>query len=66
MSKGKVIAAVLAVCTVALFANACWVDSQRRAAAPRDGGHVIDTNIVAANVKVEGSGSPIVLLPARQ
>src|SRR6266568_2223647 len=54
--------AILAVCTVALFINARWVDSQTRQAAARDGGQVIDAGMASANVKVEGAGSTIVLI----
>ncbi len=47
---------------VALAINAWWVDSQTRAAAPRDGGVIIDTPIVPANVKVEGQGPAVLLI----
>jgi pimeloyl-ACP methyl ester carboxylesterase len=62
MKRWLVIVAALALCVVGLVANARWVDSQTRAAAPRDGGSIIDTDVVAANVKVEGSGPTIVLI----
>jgi pimeloyl-ACP methyl ester carboxylesterase len=62
MSMTKVGAAILVACAIALFANAHWVDSQTRAAAPRDGGHIMDTSIVTANIKVGGSGPTIVLI----
>src|SRR5262249_34806202 len=57
-----VTAAAVVLCTVALFANACWVDAQTRAAAPRDGGQIIDAGVTPANVKVEGAGPTIVLI----
>jgi pimeloyl-ACP methyl ester carboxylesterase len=53
---------VALVVIVALVGNTLWVDSQSRAAAPRDGGSLIETGIEPANVKVEGQGSPILLL----
>ncbi len=63
MSMKQKIVALLAICAVALLANTLWVDSRTRAADLRDGGHIIDTNVVQANVRVEGAaGSTIVLL----
>jgi len=52
----------VALCVLALFANARWVDSQTRQAAARDGGQIIDAGMAPANVKVEGAGSTIVLI----
>lgn len=57
-----VTAAAVVLFTVALFANAGWVDSQTRVAAPRDGGQIIDAGVIPANVKVEGAGPTIVLI----
>ncbi len=54
-------AVVLFVC-VALLVNTLWVDSFTRAAAPRDGGTILQTGIEPANVKVEGHGSTLLLL----
>jgi pimeloyl-ACP methyl ester carboxylesterase len=53
---------VIGVALLAIFGNAIAVDSETRPAAPRDGGRLIDTGIVAANVKVEGAGAPILLI----
>lgn len=53
---------VLAVCAVALFVNARWVDSRTRMAMARDGGQIIDGGGIRANVRVEGLGQPIVLI----
>lgn len=54
--------AIVSVCALLLVVNTFWVDMQTRAAAPRDGGQIIDTGIVPANVKVEGSGPTLVLI----
>ena len=40
------IIAVLALSIVALALNTFWVDSRTRAAAPRDGGRIVDTAVV--------------------
>jgi pimeloyl-ACP methyl ester carboxylesterase len=50
------------VALLALLLNAAWVDSRSRLAAPRDGGKLIDTTIVPANVKVEGQGPALLLI----
>jgi pimeloyl-ACP methyl ester carboxylesterase len=47
---------------ITLAGNTLWVNSKTRPAAPRDGGSIIDTSVVPANVKVEGAGPPIVLI----
>jgi pimeloyl-ACP methyl ester carboxylesterase len=52
----------LLVIAVALVTNTIWVDSITRDSAPRDGGTIIETGIGPANVKVEGQGSPILLI----
>jgi pimeloyl-ACP methyl ester carboxylesterase len=53
---------ILMVLIAALAINTIAVDSRTRPAQPRDGGSVEDAGVVPANVKVEGSGSPIVLI----
>jgi len=55
---------VLALILAPITINAFLVESATRAAAPRDGGTVIETAVVPANVKVEGAGTgiPIVLI----
>jgi hypothetical protein len=56
------IVVALTLSIVALAFNTFWVDSRTRAAAPRDGGRIIDTTVVPANAKAEGAGPAIVLL----
>ena len=56
------IAVVIAALAAALGMNTITIDSAVRAAAPRDGGGIVDTDVVAANVRVEGEGAPIVLI----
>lgn len=56
------IIAALALSIVALALNTFWVDSRTRAAAPRDGGQIVDTPVVPANVKSEGAGPAIVFI----
>ena len=58
----QVTVVVIALCALAVVANAFWVDAQTRDAAPRDGGQIIDTQVVPANVRVEGAGPAIVLI----
>lgn len=53
---------VLAAVVAALAINTIAVDSRTRMAALRDGGHVVATGVVPANVEVEGRGPPIVLI----
>jgi pimeloyl-ACP methyl ester carboxylesterase len=48
--------------TAALAANTIWVDSRTRPAAPRDGGAIMETGVVPANVKVAGQGPAILLI----
>jgi len=62
MRKLIVAVSVVALCVIALVANAIWVNSRTRKAAPRDGGQVIDTQVVPANVIIEGVGPTIVLI----
>ena len=59
--SGWGIAAVL-VTGAALLANWRIVGAKVRNAAPRDGGKLIETEIVTANVKVEGAGPTIVMI----
>ena len=55
------IAAVVAALAV-LFANWRIVNARVRNAEPRDGGKIIETEIVPANVKVEGEGPTLVMI----
>lgn len=52
----------VALAAMALSINTRIVDATTRAAAPRDGGSLVATDVARANVKVEGSGPPIVLI----
>lgn len=61
MKHWTLIAVIVAI-VLALAANTAIVDRITRPAAPRDGGHLVETDIVAANVKVEGSGRPLLLI----
>ncbi len=63
-SRGWSIGLVLALLAVVglLAANTVVVDWRTRPAEARDGGEIVDTGVVPANVKVEGSGPPIVLI----
>jgi pimeloyl-ACP methyl ester carboxylesterase len=56
------VVAAIALCIVALAANTFWVDSKTRAASPRDGGQIVETSVVPANVKAQGAGPVIVFL----
>jgi len=51
-----------AAVAVALVANAFLVDGLTRAAAPRDGGRLVDTTVAQANVRIEGQGPPVVVI----
>jgi len=53
---------IVAALCAALLLNAWWVDSRTRPAMARESGQVMSTNIVAANVRVQGSGPAIVLI----
>ena len=53
---------IFALCAILLVANTYWVDSRTRAADAREGGQIIATSVVPANVRVEGSGPVIVLI----
>jgi pimeloyl-ACP methyl ester carboxylesterase len=54
--------AILVAIIVVLAVNALLVDAKTRAAIARDGGTLMDTSVVTANVKVEGEGPPILLI----
>jgi len=60
--NGLAIVAVITAIALALAVNTAAVDSVTRAAAARSGGTIIDTDVLPANVKVEGDGPPIVLI----
>ena len=60
--RGRAALAVVVALAVALAANTIAVDQVTRAATARSGGSVMETGVVPANVKVEGEGSPIVLI----
>ncbi|HUU24469.1 MAG TPA: alpha/beta hydrolase [Methyloceanibacter sp.] len=55
---------VVAVLTIAavLALNSMLVDIKTRPAMARSGGTLMETDIVTANVKVEGEGAPVVLI----
>ncbi len=53
---------LMAVVLLALAVNTVWVDSRTRAAMARDGGTIIATDIVPANVQAQGEGPAILLL----
>jgi pimeloyl-ACP methyl ester carboxylesterase len=54
--------AAFALGAVTLAVNTYWVDAQTRRAAARDGGTIIDTSVVPANVEVHGGGPAVVLI----
>jgi pimeloyl-ACP methyl ester carboxylesterase len=62
MWRAFVALVLLALCAPLLLINARWVDSHTRPAVAREGGQVIATNIIPANVEVQGSGPAIVLI----
>lgn len=53
---------VITALVAALEGNMIWVDSRTRAASPREGGKIINTDIEPANVRMDGDGPPILLL----
>ena len=59
MKRALVIAVVVGS---ALVLNTLWVNSRTRAAVAREGGEVMSTKVVPANVRVQGSGPAIVLI----
>lgn len=62
MTRVFIVVVLLFLCAPLLLINARLVDSRTRVAEAREGGQIIDTNIVQANVKVQGSGPAIVLI----
>lgn len=54
--------ALLLFIPVLVAANMVWVDAITRPAAPRDGGRLVATPLVEANVRVEGEGPPVALI----
>lgn len=62
---GRTLIVMIVVVATAAFAfaiNVVLVDARTRAAMARDGGHLVDTGVVRANVKIEGGGPPLVLI----
>lgn len=58
----SLILVVVAAVAVALLINAMLVGAETRAAIARSGGQLMETDVVTANVKVEGDGRPIILI----
>jgi len=56
------VVAAITLSIAALAVNTLWVDSKTRAASPREGGQIVQTSVVPANVKAEGAGPALVLL----
>ncbi len=56
------VVAILAAVTGALLVNALLVDAKTRPAMARNGGQLMETDVVTANVRVDGAGPPIVLI----
>ena len=66
MNPCAVVCAVLLLCVLALVVNKRWVDLQTRAAEPRDGGTIVDTEVGARIVMIDGAGhSPMIEAPAK-
>ena len=57
----KRVVVALALCAIALAADAVWVALKTRPAAPRDGGAIFDTPVVPANVRIEDPGNEMLL-----
>jgi len=57
-----VAAVILAALGAALALNTRAVNMATRPAAPRDGGRLVDTAVVRANVRVQGDGPAVVLI----
>jgi pimeloyl-ACP methyl ester carboxylesterase len=53
---------LIVIALAALAGNTYWVDSRTRSAAARDGGAIVGTPVVPANVEVRGNGPAIVLI----
>lgn len=63
MRRALLLTAVIVVAVAAaLLVNAMLVDDKTRVAEARSGGHLVETDVVTANVRVEGEGPPIVLI----
>jgi len=63
MRRGLTLLAVAVLTIAAVFAlNSMLVDIKTRPAMARSGGTLMETEIVTANVKVEGEGPPVVLI----
>lgn len=62
MRRGLIAVVVVLTMAAALAVNAMLVGLQTRPAIARSGGALMETDIVTANVKVEGEGPPIVLI----
>jgi len=62
MARVLVAAVVVLTMAAVLAVNAMLVGLQTRPAVARSGGALMETDIVTANVKVEGEGPPIVLI----
>ena len=62
MSRILMAVAVVLTVAAALAVNAMLVGLETRPAVARSGGSLMETAVVTANVKVEGEGSPIVLI----
>jgi pimeloyl-ACP methyl ester carboxylesterase len=62
MKAALVVLVLVVLIVVALAGNTYWVDSRTRGAAARDGGAIVGTPVVPANVEVRGSGPAIVLI----
>jgi pimeloyl-ACP methyl ester carboxylesterase len=60
-SRGWIFSTIVAIAAVLIF-NWQIVDAKVRAAVPRDGGVLIETDVATANVKVEGNGPAIVMI----
>ncbi len=58
----KRVGMALVVLALATMANALWVSGKTRDAVARDGGTIMDTGVVPANVRVDGAGPPIVMI----
>jgi pimeloyl-ACP methyl ester carboxylesterase len=61
-NRRRLIWLIVVLVAAALAINTIIVDARTRGVQARDGGRIEDTSVVPANVKVEGSGPPIVLI----
>lgn len=62
MRTSRIVLLSVAVVLLLLLLNARWVNTRTRAAEARDGGQLIETDVVTANVRITGDGPPIVLI----